>query len=288
MGFNPTVNLRFLDAKKGSRESSPCRRPAKAWRSMEEEDEPIESRAERVARLKAMIAAHSGGDGGSGGAAPGEGPATGKLINPLVDGSFGPSGVDIDPTAIHGKPIPARLLPYTTSPEIAPPENAASRMVHDRIFKASQQHGQQPPQPGLHPGPFPPPPPPPQQLASGIGGDSGAGPPPAQWRLPAVTASSADVGGHFGGGRGGAGGGGRGGNRGVKRDRGVDGRDCGQDGATMIRALRQEVHGGGSLGAPRGGHRRRDGGSSEGEAAHRQGAGPSWIRSDTGCSIPRT
>ena len=108
-----------------------------------------------------MIAAHSGGDGGSGGAAPGEGPATGKLINPLVDGSFGPSGVDIDPTAIHGKPIPGRLLPYMTPPEIAPPENAASRMVHDRIFKASQQHGQQPPQPGLHPGPFPPPPPPP-------------------------------------------------------------------------------------------------------------------------------
>ena len=99
---------------------------------MEEEDEPIESRAERVARLKAMIAAHSGGDGGSGGAAPGEGPATGKLINPLVDGSFGPSGVDIDPTAIHGKPIPGRLLPYMTPPEIAPPENAASRTIENQ------------------------------------------------------------------------------------------------------------------------------------------------------------
>ena len=122
---------------------------------MEEEDEPIESRAERVARLKAMIAAHSGGDGGSGGAAPGEGPATGKLISPLVDGSFGPSGVDIDPTAIHGKPIPGRLVPYMTPPEIAPPENAASRMVHDRIFKASQQHGQQPRSRGCTPSRFP-------------------------------------------------------------------------------------------------------------------------------------
>ena len=202
---------------------------------MEEEDEPIESRAERVARLKAMIAAHSGGDGGSGGAAPGEGPATGKLINPLVDGSFGPSGVDIDPTAIHGKPIPARLLPYTTSPEIAPPENAASRMVHDRIFKASQQHGQQPPQPGLHPGPFPPPPPPPQQLASGIGGVIGAGrppPPPGGYPPPpgGYPPPPPMTGGHFGGGRGGAGGGGRGGNRGVKRDRGVGGRGGGRDG----------------------------------------------------------
>ena len=280
MGFNPTVNLRFLDAKKGSRESSPCRRPAKAWRSMEEEDEPIESRAERVARLKAMIAAHSGGDGGSGGAAPGEGPATGKLINPLVDGSFGPSGVDIDPTAIHGKPIPARLLPYTTSPEIAPPRMPRRGWSTTGSLRRASSTGNNPRSRGCTPSRFPRPHHHPSsshrvlEALSALGAPAparGYPPPPGGYPPPPPM-----PGGHFGGGRGGAGGGGRGGNRGVKRDRGVGGRGGGRDGgdddpsAYVKRSMVEDpwAHLGG-------GHRRRDGGSSEGSAAAHHQAGSS-------------
>ena len=137
---------------------------------MDAEDEPVESRAERIARLKAMRAGMVSGDGGSGGAAPGEGAATDLkpiLPNPLVDGSFGPSGSYVDHSHIDGEPIARHLVPA----QVAPPTHARSREVHDRILKAAQtQEGlNQPSTQGLHPGPFPPPPPPPNANRSGYG-----------------------------------------------------------------------------------------------------------------------
>lgn len=203
---------------------------------MDAEDEPVESRAERVARLKAMRAGMVSGDGGSGGAAPGEGAATDLkpiLPNPLVDGSFGPSGSYMDHSHIDGEPMASHLMPT----QVAPPTHARSRAVHDRILKAAQtQEGlNQPSTQGLHPGPFPPPPPPPTQIAPGMGGESGGGglPPPPIGGYPPPPGGYPPPppmnGGRFGGGRGGGGRGG--GNRGVKRDRGPGGRGGGRGGS---------------------------------------------------------